>query len=69
MKKSLAEQRFDASIRAERAEDERARAYHLARFRLDRERYGAAPPTPPPLPPKKPTEFKPPTKYEERNGG
>lgn len=44
-------------------------AYLKERYRQERQRYGKAPPTAPPLPAKAPTSFPPPSKYEERNGG
>ncbi len=62
------ERRFEDEEAAGSKEAERLREFNRKRFGADIRRFGKAPPTPPPLPPKKPTAFEPPTKYEERNG-
>lgn len=68
-KVSRDEQRFDEDLAGEQREADRDREYNRQRFWRDVKRYGRTPPIPPPLPPKKPTAFDPPTKYAERNGG
>ena len=69
MTKTLAEQRFDAALVAANEEEQRLRDYNRRRFYNDCRKYGNPPARPAPLPPKKPTAFPEPTKYEERNGG